>query len=91
MPWVEGVKSWEDSERTAREFYAAFIVRNKFDFGIYKNDQFIGGCGINGPNWSIPSAHIGYWCRTSEQEKDIPGKHQQPSHFMLLNKLDLSG
>lgn len=69
LPWVDNVKKWEDSEITARKFYADFIQRNSFNFVIFQEDKFIGGCGFNGVNWSIPSAAVGYWCRLTAQRQ----------------------
>jgi RimJ/RimL family protein N-acetyltransferase len=67
--WVGSIKTWEDSECTAREFYANFILRKALSYVVFKEDKLIGVCGYNDPNWSIPSAAIGYWCRVSEQGK----------------------
>ena len=67
LPWVDNVKSWQDSEKTARQFYANFILRKDFNFCIFKGDEFVGGCSLRAPDWEVPSAAIGYWCRESLQ------------------------
>ena len=67
LPWVKDVKKWEDSEKTAREFYADFILRKRFPLVILKDDALIGMCGFNTIKWTIPSASIGYWCRKNAQ------------------------
>ena len=67
LPWVDDVKSWQDSEKTARQFYANFILRKDFHFCIFKDDVYVGGCSLHYINWAVPSAAIGYWCRTSFQ------------------------
>jgi RimJ/RimL family protein N-acetyltransferase len=68
--WVAGVKTWEDSECTAREFYANFILRKSMSCVIFRGEKLIGVCGYNDePNWATPAAAIGYWCRVSEQSK----------------------
>lgn len=67
LPWVDSVKSPIDSEITAREFYTEFLLRKAFHFIILKENNFIGICGFNHVDWDIPSAAIGYWCRTSAQ------------------------
>jgi ribosomal-protein-serine acetyltransferase len=69
LPWVHKVRSWEDTEKTAREFYAGFILREKLNFALFHKGHYVGSCGINGLNWDVPSAHIGYWCRASAQGK----------------------
>lgn len=67
LPWPQYVKSWEDSEKFAREQYAYFILRQSLTLGIFQGDHFIGVCGFHRIQWKIPSAEIGYWCRQSAQ------------------------
>lgn len=67
--WTSTIKSWKDCEITAREFYAGFILRKTFAFLLFKEERLIGSVSFNDPNWSIPSAAIGYYARTSEQGK----------------------
>ena len=69
LPWVGDVKTWEDSEITAHEFYAGFIQRKNMNLVIKYNQQIIGMCGFNTLNWHISSGSIGYWCLKSEQGK----------------------
>ena len=69
LPWPKHVKSWQDSEKFAREHYAEFFLRKSMVLGLFREDHFIGLCGFNGFDWSIPSADIGYWCRISEHNK----------------------
>lgn len=65
LPWVKHVTVWQDSEKTAREFYADFIRRQAFHLAIFEKDRFIGMGGFHSVNWDIPSGAIGYWCRRS--------------------------
>ena|SRR3990167_8792280 len=67
--WVAGAKTWKDGECMARQFYANFILRKDFSCVIFREEKLIGICGYHSPNWGIPSAAIGYWCRVSEQGK----------------------
>lgn len=67
LSWPKHVKSWEDSEKYARESYCDFIKRKSLALGIFKGDEFIGSCGFNYFLWHIPSAEIGYWCKVSAQ------------------------
>lgn len=66
LPWVPSVKCWQDSERTARGFYADFIRRIIMNLAILHQGEFVGMCSLNF-SWQIPSASIGYWCRLSAQ------------------------
>lgn len=67
LGWVKDVKIWQDSEITARKFYAEFIRRNALHLAVFKEDWFIGMVGFHDINWKIPSAAIGYWCRQTAQ------------------------
>ncbi len=67
LGWVDNVKAPEDSETTAREFYAKFILREELTFVIFREENLIGVCSLHDIKWNIPSAAIGYWCRVREQ------------------------
>ncbi len=60
LPWVDYVKCQEDSEITARTFYADFILRKAFHFVICLDEQIIGGLGLSFINWTIKRMNIGY-------------------------------
>lgn len=62
LPWVEHAKCEEDSEITARTFYADFILRKAFHFIIFLDSQLIGGVGLSDINWKIRRMNLGYWC-----------------------------
>lgn len=67
LGWVDSVRTWEDSETDAREFYVRFILRTESTFLILAADRLIGVCSYHDFNWRIPSTSIGYWCRLSER------------------------
>mgnify|MGYP002783826101 CR=1 FL=1 len=67
LPWSLEVKDWQDCKKTARIFYANFILRKDFNFCIFKDGQFVGGCALRTPDWSIPSVSMSYWCRSKDQ------------------------
>lgn len=69
LPWPQYVSTWEDSETFARESYGKFILRDRLNLGIFRDEEFIGICGFNYFLWDIPSAEIGYWCRLSAQKR----------------------
>lgn len=69
LPWARIVPTVDDSEETARLFYADFILRKAFHLIILHEDRLVGMCGFHAVEWDIPSAEIGYWCRVTEQGK----------------------
>ncbi|HAU29321.1 MAG TPA: GNAT family N-acetyltransferase [Rhodospirillaceae bacterium] len=74
VPWLElaqGTPTLEESDEKARRFAADFILRKHLSFAIFASDRFLGMIGVYGFNWKIPSAHLGYWLRTSETGKGI--------------------
>ena len=73
MPWApqDGMATIDDCEETARRFYADFIVRNTVHLAIFHENIFVGMVGLGLIDWLIPSAEIGYWCRSGYQGKGI--------------------
>lgn len=67
LPWAQKPPTITESEKTARLFYAEFILRKALHMVIFKDDHLIGMCGYNSFKWDIPSADIGYWCRITAQ------------------------
>lgn len=67
FPWAHQIKTAEDTEYTARDFYARFILRKDFHFLSFKDEVLIGSCSLAKIEWLIPSADIGYWCRPTQQ------------------------
>ena len=88
LAWPKHVKSWEDSEKFSRQSYADYILRNSFNLGIFKENEFIGVCGFNYFLWHIPSAEIGYWCRASAQKK---GYMQEAVHALTTYGIEEIG
>ncbi len=69
LPWPKYVKKWQDSEQFARGSYADVILRKSLVLGMFKEGEFLGTCGFNYFLWNIPSAEIGYWCKSSAQNQ----------------------
>jgi hypothetical protein len=46
LGWVDSVKTWEDSEINAREFYARFILRTESTFLILRTNRLVGAAVI---------------------------------------------
>jgi RimJ/RimL family protein N-acetyltransferase len=65
--WVNSVQTWQDSEKTTREFYSGFILRKTFNFVIFKGSTLIGLCSFNDPNFEIPSCALGYCLNSNMQ------------------------
>ena len=69
LPWAQAMPTLDSSEEFARTSYADFILRKAFHLGVFREGRLVAMCGFNSPDWSIPSAAVGYWCRVSEQRK----------------------
>ncbi len=94
MDWVDNVKSPEDSESTAREFYAKFILRQEFTFVILREGNLIGTCNLHHIRWNIPAAAIGYWCRVREQgngyiREGIPALTKYAFHALKFKRITI--
>lgn len=44
LGWVDSIKTWEDSEANAREFFAKFTLRIESTFLISATDRLVGVC-----------------------------------------------
>ena len=70
LPWAkENPPSPEESEITAREMYADYILRNQMSCVVFENNILVGMCGFVAFKWKIPLGEIGYWTRKSAQGK----------------------
>ena len=75
MPWAKTKPTVDDSEEFVRQAAANWILKNNdepylplFIFKLADN-SFIGATGYHHMNWEIPAMEIGYWTRTTEQNK----------------------
>ncbi len=61
----------EKCEEYVRKARAEWILREGFDFGIFRKDdgKLLGRVGAHHIDWSIPQFEIGYWIRTPETGK----------------------
>jgi RimJ/RimL family protein N-acetyltransferase len=67
LPWASDEFSESDEEAFCRRIAAAFIARTTLAYFItLPNNEIIGCCGMDDPNWELPSFEIGYWLRTSQ-------------------------
>ncbi|MBN2267561.1 MAG: GNAT family N-acetyltransferase [Candidatus Babeliaceae bacterium] len=67
--WVrrDSLPSVIESEETARRFHADFILGSRVTCGLFVGDNLVGVVGFVAFDWNIPSAEIGYWCRSTTQ------------------------
>ena len=67
MPWAHEPQSVDASEAFARQAQADFLARRDLPLFLFRRDDgmFVGGSGLHGFDWSVPSFGIGYWVRTS--------------------------
>jgi RimJ/RimL family protein N-acetyltransferase len=67
MPWAHEPQSVDASEAHARQAHADFLARRDLPLFLFRRDDgtFVGGSGLHGFDWSVPSFAIGYWVRTS--------------------------
>lgn len=67
MPWAHAPQSVDASEAYARQGHTEFLARRDLPLFLFRRDEntFVGGSGLHGCDWSVPSFEIGYWVRTS--------------------------
>lgn len=67
IPWARKKPTAEESEISARQAYARWILREEFRFCIRDKNtrEFVGVVGIPRLAWDVPRFEIGYWIRSS--------------------------
>ncbi len=61
FPWVKSTTTLEDSLKYLFDKEEQFKKKEKFEYGIYLNDKYLGNIGIFSINKDKKSAEIGYW------------------------------
>ncbi len=71
LPWVDGIKSFEDVRRFIELTKQQFVSNNGFQSGIWYKGRLAGIIGYHNINWSNKSTSIGYWLGEEFQGKGI--------------------
>jgi ribosomal-protein-serine acetyltransferase len=74
MPWVEKVKSVEDTRKFIRDSLEGFANRTCFNVGIWEHGKYIGGAGFHHIDWIRQCGEIGYWLAADAQGRGIMTK-----------------
>ena len=73
MVWAPSMRSVEDARHWAQRVIDAWEDPESEDFtvGIFRREdgRYLGASGFHRARWTVPSAEIGYWLRTSETGK----------------------
>jgi len=65
--WAHLITDSTGLEKTAREFYAQFILRKEFHLLAFLNQKLVASVSLHHVDWEIKSSEIGYWVRASER------------------------
>ncbi len=73
MPWCLENYKFEDSENFIEKVTGKWKSGTIFGFAIFdaKTGEFLGGIGLNQPNNVHKFYNLGYWIRTSQQNRGI--------------------
>ena len=73
MPWCGENYSFDDSESFIKRSIEGWENQTEFIFAIFdrQNDDFLGGVGLNQFNKIHKFYNLGYWVRTSHQNRGI--------------------
>lgn len=70
MPWATELGNTNEKEITCREAHANFILRKDMMILAFdKTGKMLGASGLHRFDWQTRRFEIGYWVRTSEQNK----------------------
>lgn len=71
MPWCHPNYAIEETRNWVEEQVKNFEAKTEFEMCIMKDDELIGGCGLNHVDQLNRLANLGYWVRTSETKRGI--------------------
>ncbi len=71
IPWIDWVKSVEESRWFIRESLKQFAEGTGFQAGIWYKGELAGVIGLNTIDWSNMSTVIGYWLAEAFQGKGL--------------------
>lgn len=66
LSWATPEYSESAAEHRMRIFHADYVKRTAMHYLIMRDSTLVGMIGLSVFNWTIPSANLGYWCRSSE-------------------------
>ncbi|MEO8073391.1 MAG: GNAT family protein [Acidobacteriota bacterium] len=73
MPWCHENYKFEDSESFIKKVEENWQSETQLGFAIFdaQTEEFLGGIGLNQPNRIHKFYNLGYWIRTSQQNRGI--------------------
>jgi ribosomal-protein-serine acetyltransferase len=69
MPWCHPAYAIEETRSWLEEKSKNFAEKTEFQMCIIKDDQLIGGCGLNALDSLNKRANLGYWIHSSFSKK----------------------
>ncbi|MDK8182603.1 GNAT family protein [Paenibacillus sp. UMB4589-SE434] len=67
LPWVDNMKSADDTKQFIESELQKFSNNNGFNCGMYYNDKFAGCIGFHELDWRNRKTSIGYWLAAEYQ------------------------
>jgi ribosomal-protein-serine acetyltransferase len=71
LSWVDATHSLADTRRYAQFAERQFQQRSLFDYAIRHEGSLVGSIGLHNVDWSLRTAHIGYWLRPSARGRGL--------------------
>ena len=71
LPWVDGVKSADDTRAFIRKALEQFARDDGFHAGVWEDGKYVGGVGFHWINRNNGFTEIGYWLARSAEGRGI--------------------
>jgi RimJ/RimL family protein N-acetyltransferase len=65
MGWAHPLYGTDDAEAWIAYAQQTWAENKEFCFGVFAGDRYLGNCGIDRIDWTVRSANLGYWIRSS--------------------------
>lgn len=71
MPWCHAAYGMEDAERWLQTQHVAFERGMAFEFAVFTQGRYCGGCGLNQIDLANRRANLGYWIRSGMTRQGV--------------------
>ena len=71
LPWVELTRTLEDERKYLESSHQAWDQFEKFNYGIFLKDSYIGNIGAHTISWGHERCELGYWIAAPFEGKGL--------------------
>ncbi len=91
LPWVAVEQSIASAQAFCDAAQANFAQRKDLPYLLFEKSggELVGAVGLHRPDWTVPKAEVGYWCRASKQGQGFITEAVQALVAMAFEQLGM--